>query len=88
MGPKKPFGWILGRFEKILKRFWEGWDKNLEGFRAFWASNGQILEMQMLGIIWLCCGQASKLDPRADPPSVTVRRDPHPSLLDPEPKMN
>ena len=53
------FGTVLG-----------GLGSNLEGFGAFWTSNGQILDM--LGIIEPYCSKASKLDPRADPLCVKI----------------
>ena len=62
-------------FWVALGRLWNGFGKVggriWKDLKAFWIDNGQILEM--LGIIWPCCGQASKLDPRADPRSVTIR---------------
>ena len=72
MGSKKPFGSILGGFR-------EGLGRNSGGFRAYWAGNGQILDM--LSIIWPCWGKASKLDPRAASRSVTMRGGPPPAWL-------
>ena len=63
--------------------FWEGFGRIFGGLGmfldGFWKVVGKILDM--LGIIWPCWGIFSKLDPRADPRSVTMRGGPPPAWL-------
>ena len=79
MGSRRASGWILARFAKVLGGFGEGLGKILEGFWAFGTHSRKILEM--LGMISPCWGRFSKMDPRADPRSVTMRGGPPPSVL-------
>ena len=51
------------------------------GFWAFGTHSRKILEM--LGMISPCWGRFSKMDPRADPRSVTMRGGPSPSVVRP-----
>ena len=64
------FGWILIGFGGL----WERFGKVLAGFWlefGIWPSFAQILSA--FGKTWPCCSKASKLDPRADPRSVTIQ---------------
>ena len=70
MGSKRASGWILGRFGKVLGGFGEDLGRNLGEFGRFFAGCGHFLET--FGKMWPCWGKASKLDPRADPRSVTM----------------
>ena len=87
--PKWAPGGLLDGFWLALRRFWEGLGRvcgeNLGGFWIFWTHSGKILEM--LGMISPCWGRFSKMDPRADPRSVTMRGGPPPSVLNPAPRM-
>ena len=77
MGSRRASGWILARFAKVLGGFGEVCGDILGGFWAFGTHSGKILEM--LGMISPCWGRFSKMDPRVDPRSVTMRGGPHPS---------
>ena len=72
--PKWAPGGLLDGFWLALRRFWEGLGRVcgeiLGGFWTFWTHSGKILEM--LGMISPCWGRFSKMDPRADPRSVTI----------------
>ena len=80
MAPRWAPRGLLGRVWEGLGRIWggfgEGLGRNLEGFERFGAGCGQIL--RAFGKMWPCCGKAYKLDPRADPRSVTMRGGPSP----------
>ena len=80
----------LDQFWQGLGRIWggfgEGLGGNFEGFGRFCVGFGQILDA--FAKMWPCCGKAYKLDPRADPRSVTMRGGPPPSVGNSEPKMN
>ena len=79
IGPKLAPRGLLDGFWLALGGFGEGLWRNLGGFWTFWTHSGQILEM--LGMISPCWGRFSKMDPRADPRSVTMRGGPPPSVL-------
>ena len=83
MGPTLAPRGLLDRFWDRLGRIWagfgEGLGRNLEGFGCFLAGLGHFLET--FGKIWPCWGKASKLDPRADPRSVTMRGGSTPAWL-------
>ena len=64
-------------FGSLCEGFGRVCGKILGGFWAFGTHSGKILEM--LGMISPCWGRFSKMDPRADPRSVTMRGGPHPS---------
>ena len=50
MSSKRPFGWILGCFAKVLGQFWEGLGTNLKALvqdelqEAFWMDSGSLWE--------------------------------------------
>ena len=75
MGPRWTPRHLLDQFWEGLGRIWggfgEGLGRNFEGFGRFCVGFGQILDA--FGKMWPCCGKAYKLDPRADPRSVTMR---------------
>ena len=84
MGPRWTPRHLLDQFWEGLGRIWggfgEGLGRNFEGFGRFCVGFGQILDA--FGKMWPCCGKAYKLDPRADPRSVTMRGGPPPAWLD------
>ena len=84
MGPGLTPRHVLEQFWEGLGRIWggfgEGLGGNFEGFGRFCVGFGQILDA--FGKMWPCCGKAYKLDPRADPRSVTMRGGPPPAWLD------
>ena len=75
MGPRWTPRHLLDQFWEGLGRIWggfgEGLGRNFEGFGRFCVGFGQILDA--FGKMWPCCGKAYKLDPRADPRSVTIK---------------
>ena len=83
MGPGLTPRHVLEQFWEGLGRIWggfgEGLGRNFEGFGRFCVGFGQILDA--FGKMWPCCGKAYKLDPRADPRSVTMRGGPPPNTL-------
>ena len=84
MGPRLTPRHLLDQFWEGLGRIWggfgEGLGRNFEGFGRFCVGFGQILDA--FGKMWPCCGKAYKLDPRADPRSVTMRGGPRPLQRD------
>ena len=58
-------------FGSLCEGFGRVWGKIFGGFLAFGTHSRKILEM--LGMISPCWGRFSKMDPRADPRSVTMR---------------
>ena len=74
MGPRLTPRHLLDQFWEGLGRIWggfgEGLGRNFEGCGRFCVGFGQILDA--FGKMWPCCGKAYKLDPRADPRSVTI----------------
>ena len=58
-------------FGSLCEGFGRVCGKILGGFWIFWTHSRKILEM--LGMISPCWGTFSKMDPRADPRSVTIR---------------
>ena len=74
MGPRWTPRHLLDKFWEGLGRIWggfgEGLGRNFEGFGRFCIGFGQILDA--FGQMWPCSGKAYKLDPRADPRSVTI----------------
>ena len=74
MGAKRPFGSILGGSWKDLGRVWGWFGVKFGRIWTFFSGCGHFLAA--FGKMWPCCGKASKLDPRADPRSVTIRPPP------------
>ena len=74
MGPRWTPRRLLDRFWEGLGRIWggfgEGFGQHFGGFGCFCVGCGQLLDA--FGKMWPCCGKAYKLDPRADPRSVTI----------------
>ena len=74
------FGSILEGSGRVLGGF-------SEGLECFWMDFGRLWErfwtcLALFQIIWPCWGIFSKLDPRVDPRSVTMRGGPPPAWLD------
>ena len=84
MGPKWTPRRLLNRFWTGLGRirdgFGEGFGQHFGEFGRFCVGCGQLLDA--FGKMWPCCGKAYKLDPRADPRSVTMCGGSPPAWLD------
>ena len=67
---------LSDRFWEGLGRIWVGFGGSFgQHFGRFWCfcvGCGQLLDA--FGKMWPCCGEAYKLDPRADPRSVTIKK--------------